>query len=1291
MNKQVVAVSLLLLSLTATARQAQSPQSLTPGQQPPLFASGKAGLPSPFAPTIAKPDSRPIELQNAYPKVQPPVSPTKTQHTERRVIHQTAAGEQIECRLSGGKPDQCVTRASVTGKIKALTVTSQQDRVLLSSLNFTDPQLKQCLTESANSAGFLYVDQITSLYCFYHYQQPAVSDLTGLKALTELRQFYVGGASANSPLSGLSELTELPHLRDLTLERYQISSLSFLSNIAGLKHLSLHRLKVTAGWQILASLDQLETLRHSDDELSDKPDMVALMNQISGLRSIFLNISNPAAIAGLNHPGIADAYLYDLSNLNFISQLPALNSLTLEQFNHKDIDISALNNHQQLVTLALNGANFTAAHQATIESLPNLMHLVIGSTPNITNLGFVSKLNKLYSLRLFNTANSANLGTLVLPASLKILDLSRYTQWAYSYARIKSVAGLINQPGTLQELDLQGQVGIPCNELDQIASKVAQVRRPASCGVTQTLPEEITVADSRLQACIADFSDTYVEDIMQLSCQDVQQLDGIEQLKNLQLLDITPGALQLRLGSLKPLEKLSSLTDLELSGQQLTDSAANIQYPATLRALNLRQNQLTNAIIPVLQPLLGTLQELTLSSNAINDFSWLSGATTLQHLYIRSTQANNFTFLNQLPNLRSLDIGGHNIGSLSGLSLSAQLNYLNLSMTKLTSLSSVVSALQNPTALTNLYAETTPLTDISHLSALPNLTMLSLYNNSALSDYSVLGSLQQLFWLNLQDNNLPVKFPDFTVPNTLQYLYMTTNKSPVVRDISELIKAAGQFQSLQLQGQLAIDCAQIDTLRNHANQSRFILPVSCGQLAINATTVPDASLRKCLTDSGYGTFTNVTYLYCNANILDWAGVSHMTNLTTVNVSGTATLAQAVQNLAGFNQLSKLQNVMLRGQGLTDSTLLTFSHSGLTYLNLSANPLTQASFAHISQSFPQLQTIALEQTAISGLSNIAALNVPFILLRDNPQITSYSALNNPGIKTIGFYLEPVNSAALTGVKLPAQIIYLGLFGNTWSSIGQIFGLLQQPATLRSLEIDSETLQDLTGLSAASELESLGLLNRHNQALQNFTPVAALPALVSLTINSPTLTTLSPLNGVLSKLWHLDLEDSGVTDFSLLQTMATVDSLWLVHTYIKDLTPLFNLTSLSFLSLQNNSQLSCSQLDMLRSQLPQSVNITEPQLCQDGAAHSFRMRDNSQIQTAEFTHSNDSAKGKLLLSGGKLVFQPAAGLSGWVTLDITVMVNGYSRIISLTTWVDPKVNPAKKAKGLPWWILTAPKAA
>lgn len=241
-------------------------------------------------------------------------------------------------------------------------------------------------------------------------------------------------------------------------------------------------------------------------------------------------------------------------------------------------------------------------------------------------------------------------------------------------------------------------------------------------------------------------------------------------------------------------ERMSALTTLDLSCNQLTRIPNNLALLKQLRRLSLANNNM--AEFPTCVCNLGNLIELDLSFNRLSSVP----ASISKLLKLERLVLNNNYISKELPDeiqnlvsLKELDVRYNRLTSVDVLSSLPQLEVLYASKNQITSYEHNFETLQC------LYFDRNPFTEVNvsnvlhtltvlHLSKaklstlpdnffdrLPNLEKVVLDKNHLVSLPSSLGSLRKLIYLSVVGNNLGVLPPSIGQLTTLQFLDLHSN------------------------------------------------------------------------------------------------------------------------------------------------------------------------------------------------------------------------------------------------------------------------------------------------------------------------------------------------------------------------------------------------------------------------------------------------------------------------------------------------------------------------------------
>ncbi|MFM9951492.1 MAG: COR domain-containing protein [Saprospiraceae bacterium] len=193
------------------------------------------------------------------------------------------------------------------------------------------------------------------------------------------------------------------------------------------------------------------------------------------------------------------------------------------------------------------------------------------------------------------------------------------------------------------------------------------------------------------------------------------------------------------------LEKLTSLTSLNLSSNQITDSRF-LEKLASLNSLDLSYNQISD--IRFVEKLT-SLTSLDLSSNQISDIRFLENLTSLTSLDLSYNQISDIRFVEKLTELTTLDLRDNQISDIRFLERLTTLTTLDLRDNQI----SDIRFLEKLTALKTLYLHSNQISDIRFLERLTALNALDLSLNQ-ISDVRPLLKLDKLRKIVLNHNQI---------------------------------------------------------------------------------------------------------------------------------------------------------------------------------------------------------------------------------------------------------------------------------------------------------------------------------------------------------------------------------------------------------------------------------------------------------------------------------------------------------------------------------------------------------
>lgn len=155
---------------------------------------------------------------------------------------------------------------------------------------------------------------------------------------------------------------------------------------------------------------------------------------------------------------------------------------------------------------------------------------------------------------------------------------------------------------------------------------------------------------------------------LDLSDQDIHNLQGIEYFTNLQELNISGN----QVDNLEPLSKLRSLTILDVSNNDLQNVNGLAAMPS------LEQLFIHNNNIKTIEPLreLGHLRILNMEKNNINSIAPLTNSAYLEEIYMNDNQVRSIESITTMGELNTLDASYNLIEDISSLEQSQKLKDL---------------------------------------------------------------------------------------------------------------------------------------------------------------------------------------------------------------------------------------------------------------------------------------------------------------------------------------------------------------------------------------------------------------------------------------------------------------------------------------------------------------------------------------------------------------------------------------------------------------------------------------
>ena len=458
---------------------------------------------------------------------------------------------------------------------------------------------------------------------------------------------------------GITDLTGLEYatyLKNVWLERNQISDLRPLAGLVNLENLELNANQIT-DISPLAGLIRLNSLILDGNPITDLPPLMNLANltHLALNGNQIIDVSPLANLTLLKKLGLTANQIYDIRPL---AGLIHLESLGLD--GNQISDISPLVNLTQLVHLRLSRQSISDITPLADLTQLNQLRLDRNQVHDISPL---ANLTQLIELRL----NENQVHDISPLANLTLLEELRLNRNAIT--DITPLIGLKN----LKELRLADNPIHDFSPLVQLEGVEIDIEIDLSqLGELNVIVE---IPDPNLEQAIREtlslpedipLTQLHMQNLTRLSAwhSGISDLTGLEYATSLGLISLVANDIQ----DISPLADLIHLYRVALDGNPISDISPLAKLK-NLRHLRLVGGQISDI---TLLANLTQLTHLTLNSQAISDITPLANLTQLVYLNLVANQIVDFTPLAKLVNLKELRINqnpGLDFTPLQGLNL----------------------------------------------------------------------------------------------------------------------------------------------------------------------------------------------------------------------------------------------------------------------------------------------------------------------------------------------------------------------------------------------------------------------------------------------------------------------------------------------------------------------------------------------------------------------------------------------------------------------------------------------
>ncbi|MEZ7205672.1 Ig-like domain-containing protein [Pseudoalteromonas sp. DY56-GL79] len=663
-----------------------------------------------------------------------------------------------------------------------------------------------------------------------------------------------------------------------------------------------------------------------------------------------------------------------------------------------------------------------------------------------------------------------------------------------------------------------------------------------------------------------------------------------------------------RLEQINKLNKLESLSIIEnkedSSGKRLAFQMLDLSGFTQLQTLEIENYSSQYETMQISELPSDKLTRLTLRSLSIDDKSTLKRFSNLQSLSLTYIQdLDSLSFLSAIPNLTALTLNNIEAADSTAIEAKTNLTTLVLSRTRIEDFSFLekFSELEK-LGLSTYYSNVE--FDIADISSNAKLTSLSL-NNLSVDNVSELSTFTELQSLSLEELNLSslsflqsmpqltsLKLNSLYNINDLGWLSFTPNLTELY--IRELDNNAdfSALSELKNMRDLTVDSDYsnfaLDTLSKMQALETLNLEVSLFE-ASSETTFPSLKTLN-VKGSSYSNIVNLTNFPALESVELSKGhyYDNEEKITTLDSLGSNSSLKSIK-LSGFKELEDITQIS-QFENL-ETLFINYSLAADISDIASLNKLKSLTLSNFSTFF--------RADMLASLNNLERLEIQSsaIYCDDQELLKSLDGVTT-NLSNSNCIKKPVDLSLITDEAFKQCIEnrrYQDAVRNTSlscdaSAIESLNGITQFEA-IKTLTLDGSVNSSLLRDPSLAQLHTLQNLDIY-RLTGELTAKATLPqSLTSFELNTNSQTVYDfALFGLPTTLIYLDLDRTKLKNYGAIKNYAELTRLELNYSNISDLSPLFDLTNLEYLSLYGNPNIDCAQVSKLQESLPNIWHIS-----------------------------------------------------------------------------------------------------